>query len=435
MPKDELDLGQVADAVIEVKKAFEQFKETNDERLKEVEGKGAADPLLEEKLTKIETDLAEKQEVIDRLYAASKRKTVFVDGEKADEEELEVKAQRWADMCAKRRDARSQDYTPEQMAEYKRALVNYLRKDDRVLSADEQKALSVGSDPDGGYIVDPDTSGRIVRKQFETSPMRAHATIQVISTDALEGLFDLDEATSGWVSETGSRSVTDTPEMKAWRIPVHEQYAMPQATQKLLDDAYIDVEMWLADKVADKMSRTENAAFVEGNGVGKPRGFLDYADGSTLPGTIERFETGVDGGFAADPDGANILLDMIQGLKSNYRRNAAWFMNRTTVGGVRKMQDSDGRHLWQPSIAAGQPATLLGYPVVEFEDMPDYTTTDALAIAFGDMAEAYTIVDRAGVRTLRDPFSNKPYIQFYTVKRVGGDVINFEALKLLEFTA
>jgi HK97 family phage major capsid protein len=271
-------------------------------------------------------------------------------------------------------------------------------------------------------------------KVFETSPMRAYASVQVISTDALEGLFDLNEASSGWVGETDTRTETNTPALGKWRIPTHELYAKPTATQKLLDDAEINMEAWLAGKVAEKFARDEATAFVTGSGINRPRGFLTYASGTTLPGTIERFITGVNGAFAAAPNGGDVLINALYGLKAQYRANATWFMNRATTTLTRKLKDTDGAYVWSPGIAAGQPATLLGYPVASFEDMPD-PATDSLSIAVGDMREAYQIVDRIGIRTLRDPFSSKPYVEFYTTKRVGGDVVNFEAIKLIEFTA
>lgn len=432
MAKDELDLAQVTQAVAEVKTAFEQFKDANEERTKSL-AKGVVDPLIEAKLAAINEEMNKKQEQLDKLYASTRRKHLYVDGVEVDQADLDKKALSWAGMVAKAKGTRIESYTHQDAMGYKAAFLEYLRKDDRVLTADETKALSVGSDPDGGYVVDPDTSGRIVMKQFETSPMRQYASVQVISSDALEGLFDLDEAASGWVSETGSRAETSTPQLKAWRIPVNEQYAEPRATQKLLDDAYINMEDWLAAKVSEKFTRTENAAFVNGTGVGQPRGFLTYTAGTTLPGTIEQLATGANGAFASDPAGADKLMSLIYSLKSNYLRNAAFFMNRTTAGGVRVLKDSNGNYLWQPSVQAGQPSTLLGYPVASFEDMPSYTTTGALAIAFGDMAEAYQIVDRLGIRVLRDPYTAKPFVKFYTTKRVGGDVINFEAIKLLKF--
>lgn len=433
MSKEGLDFKEAEKVLFEVKNAFEEYKASNDQRIADAV-KGAVDPLLEEKLARIDADLLDKQEKLDQLYVQSRRKSITLDGKAVDIDELDAKAQEWAKLTAHHANRPAPaDYGYDNLKEYKAAFARYLRKDDRVLTPDEQKALSVGSDPDGGYVVDPDTSGRIVRKQYETSPMRQYASIQVITTSALEGLHDLDEAASGWVGERQARPETSTPQLKMWSIPVHEQYAEPQATQKLVDDAGIDMAGWLADMVADKLVRTENTAFVAGDGDMKPRGFTTYPAGSTNPGQIVEYNTGVSGGFAAAPNGGDVLIDMIQGLKSNYRSNANFFMGRLTVAGVRKLKDSDGAYLWQPGIAVGAPSTLLGYGIAEFEDMATYTTPDARAIAFGDMAQAYQIVERMGIRVLIDPYTNKPFIKYYTTKRVGGDVVNFEAINLLRF--
>lgn len=413
---------------------FEEFKKANDERLAQIEKKGSADVVTEAKLQKIEADLEKAQKIADEAVLASKRQSRIVTDERGEVVDLDRKAQEWASMNARRRGAVAGSFGAADMDGYKAAFDTFLRKGEEVMGPDERKALSVGTDPDGGYVVNPDLSGRIVMKVFETSPMRAYASIQVISSDALEGLFDLNEASSGWVGETDSRPETNTPQLGKWRIPAHELYAKPKATQKLLDDASINMEAWLASKVAEKFSRDEANAFVVGNGVNKPRGFLTYSSGTTLPGTIERFDTGVNGAFAAAPNGGDVLINALYGLKQQYRANATWFMNRATLKLTRKLKDSDGAYLWSPGIAAGQPASLLGYPVASFEDMPD-PATDSLSIAVGDMREAYQIVDRLGIRTLRDPYSAKPYVEFYTTKRVGGDVVNFEALKLIEFTA
>ena len=433
MSTDKLDLSAVAAAVSEVKSGFEAFKEAATQRETELLKKGDVDPLIEEKLARINADLDEKQAVIDQLYASTRRKSVTLDGKQVSEEELDAKALQWARIAAKGREGQVDSFTHEDQLAYKAAQTKYLRHGDKMLTTDEAKALSVGIDPDGGYVVDPDTSGRVVKKLFETSPMRQYASVQVISTSALEGLRDLDEATAGWVGETGSRVETGTPQLERWSIPVHEMYAAPRATQRLIDDAAIDMEAWLADKVADRFARLENATFVDGTGSSQPRGFLTYAAGTTNPGQIVQKTTGANGAFASDPDGADALVDMIHSLKSQYRANGVFAMNRTTLGAVRLLKDSDGRMLWQPSLAAGMPSTLLGYPVAAFEDMPDYTTTDALAIAFADWASFYQIVDRAGIATLRDPYSAKPYVIYYTTKRVGGDVSNFEAGVLLKF--
>lgn len=428
------EIKQAVEAVKQVNVAFEEFKRANDARLSEIEKKGAADPLLEEKLKRIDADLDRAQRVADEAALAAKRQSRVVTDEKGDRIDLDAKAAEWAGMLARRRGESVPAFDAAGMHGYKAAFDRFLRKGEEVMSVDERKALSVGTDPDGGYVVNPDLSGRIVMKVFETSPMRAYAGIQVISTDALEGLFDLEEASSGWVGETDARSETGTPQLGKWRIPVHELYAKPKATQKLLDDASINMEAWLASKVAEKFARDEANAFVVGNGVGKPRGFLTYSSGTTLPGTIEQFPTGSSGAFAAAPNGGDVLINALYGLKAQYRANATWFMNRATMTATRKLKDSDGAYLWSPGIAAGQPASLLGYPVASFEDMPD-PAANSLSIAVGDMREAYQIVDRLGIRTLRDPYSAKPYVEFYTTKRVGGDVVNFEALKLVRFGA
>lgn len=430
----DFDAKQLAEAVDGVKRGFEAFKEANDQRIKEIESKGAADPLLDDKIAKIEKEMDAKQARLDQFELSLKRQSRTVTDQNGNEVNLDAKALHWVNMVAKSRGTRVEQFGASDLDSYKSAFVHFLRKGEEIMGADERKALSVGTDPDGGYVVHPDLSGQIVTKVFETSPMRAYASIQVISTDALEGLFDLEEASSGWVGETDARSETGTPQLGKWRIPVHELYAKPKATQKILDDAEINLEAWLAGKVSEKFARDEAAAFVAGNGINKPRGFLSYADGTTLPGTIERINTGANGAFAAAPNGGDALIDALYGLKAQYRANATWFMNRATTKLARKLKDSDGAYLWSPGIAAGQPATLLGYPVAAFEDMPD-PATGSLSIAVGDMRAAYQIVDRVGIRTLRDPFSAKPYVEFYTTKRVGGDVVNFEAIKLIEFSA
>lgn len=411
--------------------AFEEFKKANDERLSQIEKKGSADVVTESKLAKIEADIQQAQKIADEAVLASKRQSRVVTDAKGEAVDLDKKAQDWASTIARRRGMVVGSYTASDLDGYKAAFDTFLRKGEEVMGPDERKALSVGSDPDGGYVVNPDLSGRIVMKVFESSPMRAYASIQAISSDALEGIFDLGEAGSGWVGETDSRAETSTPQLGKWRIPAHELYAKPKATQKLLDDASINMEQWLAGKVAEKFARDEAAAFVSGSGVNKPRGFLTYPDGSTLPGTIEQFASGASGALASAPSGGDVLINALYGLKAQYRANAVWFMNRATAALVRKAKDSDGSYLWQPGIQAGQPATLLGYPMASFEDMPA-PAANSLSIAVGDMREAYQIVDRIGIRTLRDPYSAKPYVEFYTTKRVGGDVVNFEALKLIK---
>ena len=416
-------------------RAFEEFKSANDQRLSEIETKGVADPLLTEKVSKLSEAMDAKQEALaeitKRLEQAETTAARRNRGE-ASGNDLEAKAAKWAAGNAKRRGIQPEgDFGASELKAYREAFISYMRKG-QMSEELHAKALSVGVDPDGGYTVEPDTSGRIVEKVYETSPMRQVAAAQTIGTDALEGLFDLDEASAAFVGESSGRPETDTPQLARYRIPVHELYAFPFATQKVLDDSELDLEAWLAGKVADRFARRENEAFVNGDGVGKPRGFLTYADGTNLPGTIDQYPTGAAGAFASDPDGGDVLLDTIYGMKQVYRAGARWHMNRSVVAEVRKLKDGDGRYLWAPGLAAGMPATLLGYPVLEFEDMPDLGS-DSLSIAFANMGEAYQIVDRQGIRVLRDPFTSKPFVGFYSVKRTGGDVINFEAIKLIKF--
>jgi HK97 family phage major capsid protein len=213
-----------------------------------------------------------------------------------------------------------------------------------------------------------------------------------------------------------------------------ELYAMPAATQVLLDDAQVDTEAWLASEVQTVFAEQESTAFVTGNGTNKPKGFLSYtnvADGSFSWGNIGYVATGVSAGFAASNPADN-LLDLAYAPKQAYRANGSWVMNRKTESTIRKFKDTTRNYIWQPGTVAGAPATLFGYPVVESEDMPDIAA-NSYSVAFGDFARGYLIVDRAGIRVLRDPFTAKPYILFYTTKRVGGGVQNFEAIKLLKF--
>jgi HK97 family phage major capsid protein len=422
--------------VTDLASTFQEFKVKNDERIAQIEKSGTADGLLTEQVEKLSArvdELRDKKESLEKtlglVEAQMSRKGAADTGESSTEDQ---KAQKfYADVCKARGLAPVETYSAADLRRYKSAFVEHMRKGDNV-GLDAMKALSVGSDPDGGYTVDPDTTGRIVQKIFETSPMRSVASVQVIGTDALEGLFDLDETAAGWVGETGARTTTNTPQLGRWRIPVHELYANPAATQKVLDDSFVNLEAWLADKVADKFTRIENDAFVNGNGVGKPRGFLTYGAGTTLPGTIEQKVTGAAGGFLTNGAGGDCLIDLMYTLKQAYRSGARWFMPRAVVAQIRKIKDSDGMYIWQPGIAAGQPSTILGFPVIEMEDMPA-PVDGSLSAAFGNMGEAYQIVDRQGIRVLRDPYTNKPYVHFYTVKRTGGDVINFEAIKILKF--
>jgi HK97 family phage major capsid protein len=244
------------------------------------------------------------------------------------------------------------------------------------------------------------------------------------------------EAASGWVGETDSRAQTNTPTIAALDFPAMDLYAMPAATQTLLDDAQVDIEQWLANEVQIVFAEQEGAAFINGDGSAKPTGFLNYttaADASWAWGKIGYIASGADGAFASS-DPSDALINLAYAPKQGYRANGTWVMNRKTEAAIRKFKDGDDNYIWQPGTAIGQPASLLGYPVAEAEDMPDIAS-NSYSIAFGDFARGYLIVDRVGINVLRDPFSAKPYVLFYTTKRVGGGVQNFEAIKLMKFAA
>jgi len=432
---------EIKKIVEKTEKAFNDFKETNDKRLDEIEAKGKSDPLTEEKLGKINTAMSGFQ---DELKSAHKK-----NDERMAEMETAINRQNSADDEAKGEDLSAEiksmsaqvgrQVSKDELVNYKNALDSYVRKNNAGASAEEIKALSVGIDPDGGYWVAPDKSGRIAKLLYETSAMRQVANVVTIGTDRLEGAYDLDEATSGWVGETEARTETDTPQIGKWEIPVHEQYAEPRATQKVLDDAAYPVEEWLEGKIADKLARTENTAFITGNGVGKPRGFLDYSTSTaeiakaTYGSLIQHVITGVSGGFHATLPG-DAIIDAVFKLKNSYRMNAAFMMSRATLGEVRKLKDGQGNYLWQPDFSQRLGGLLVGYRTVEAEDMP-VIAANSLSIAFGDFNKAYQIVDRQGIRILRDPFTAKPYVKFYTTKRTGGDMVDFDALKLIKFAS
>ena len=404
----------VKKAIDTIGSRFEEFKKVNDQRLAEIEKRGAASAATEEKLAKIEADLSAAQAVkeqVDRIETALKRAPMGAEGKSVEDMETEAK--------------------------HREALTSYMRTGDvsKLNSmALEGKDLTVQNDTEGGYLVTADMSGRISQIIFETSPVRSVASVQSISTDALEGLFDDTEAGAEWVGETTAPTNTTTPTLGQWRIPVHEMATKPKATNKLLEDASINVEQWLSGKVANKFARTESTAFVTGDGANKPRGFLSYAASSTADvyerGTIGQVETATASTVAMDD-----IIELTYAIKGDYRARARFAMNRGTFAVVRKLKDAvDGQYLWQPSTQVGQPATLMGIPTIEFNDMPDVADS-ALVMALADWGMAYQIVDRLGISTLRDPFSSKPYVEFYTRRRVGGAVVNFDAIKLLKVKA
>lgn len=383
--------------------AWESFKSINDKRLSEIEKKGDSDVITDTQLKNVNDTLNEYKNRLDGMEVALNRSESPIN-----------------------EDILHSNYLIKQ---HKNVFTDYLRKGiESNLSEIQTKALSVGSDSDGGYLVSPSMSNQITKAIFETSPMRKIASVESISSDVLEIIEDKDEAAAGWTSETGSIAETNTPEIAKKTISTHELYAQPKATQKLIDDAYINIESWLADKVADVFSRKENTAFINGDGVGKPKGILSYNNGTNW-GEIEQLDSGVDGVVTADK-----LVELFYSLKENYSVKAEFLMNRASVEQIRLLKGSNGQYLWNPGLSQGAPDTLLGVNVHQAADMPS-PAIDSLSIAIADFKSAYKIVDRTGVRVLRDPFTEKPFVKFYSTKRVGGDVTNFEAIKLMKLSS
>jgi len=449
-PAPALQAATPAELLVEIKTAFEEFKAANDDHLKK------ADVVTEEKVTKINAHITslEKQmkEALDEQ--SKKLAALTMGGGGSDDKERRLQAKAFYKHANANRPAAERvalaalkDTDIEAYDNYVNAFSALIGKNCNInaLSQDYRNSLSVGSNPDGGFLIPPEFSGVIVKRIFETSEMRSIATIRPVSSH-WEQITDTNEGISGgWVSEKGARATTGTPPVGIQKIEAHEQYAYPLITQTMLEDStLIDAAGWLDMKTGDKLVRDENTGFVSGNGIGKPRGFLDYGatattakDSARAWGILQMVLTGQAGGFPALSGGgsdADPIINLVYSLKAAYRANARWTMNRLSVAFMRKLKDNDGQYRWSPSLQAGQPSTLDNYPISEFEDMPDIDS-GTFSVAFGDFREGYTIVDRLGMSVLVDPYSNKPYVGFYIRKRVGGDVTNFDAIKLLKFAS
>ena len=449
-----MDDAQMQQAIEDLGKGIEEFKKTHAEELKERALKGDVDVLITEKMEKLQTTIETRQAEID----TERKSTLAAHDEKIEElttalsrasnaapdpkAELELRSQaceviradhydRGVSLNLDPADVDDKDLACYEL--YRRNFSTYIRRDSaaflKVLGAPglETRLLSVDRDPGGGYWVKPEMSARIATIVFETSPVREFATVETIASDSLELIRDEDEAGFGWVAEQETRPETTTPDIGKKTIHAHELYAEPRATQKLLDDAGFDVEGWLSRKVAERFARVEATAFINGTGVGQPRGIDTYPSG-TASGQIEQVGSGTSGAVTADG-----LMNLVYSIKGPYTRNARFMAARLTIRDIRKLKDGEGNYLWERNFQVGQPLNILGWPMHQADDMPA-VAGGSLSIAFGDFAQAYTIVNRFGIRVLRDPFTAKPFIKLYTTRRVGGDVVNFEALKLQVLT-
>jgi HK97 family phage major capsid protein len=391
----------------EFSRAFEAFREANDDRLSQLERRLSADVLTEEKLARIDRTLDETKARMDRMALKAQRPALAAD---------EGKADAFA-------------------AAHARAFNAYMRTGDaQGLKPIEEKALSSGSGVDGGFLVPVPQERELLRRMALISPVRALATVREISGSQLKKAFSTTGPASGWVNETTARPQTNSQTLADLTFPAMELYAMPSATQTLLDDGAIDIDEWIVSEIETVFAEKEGQAFISGDGIDKPKGILGYptvANAGWTWGNVGYLATGVAGGFPAS-NPSDILIDLAYAVKAPYRQNGTFIMSRSTQAQVRKFKDAQGNYLWQPPIAVGAGATFMNFPIVESEDMPN-VAANSLSVAFGDFKRAYLVVDRMGLRVLRDPYSAKPYVLFYTTKRVGGGVQDFDAYKVLKF--
>lgn len=408
MPETKAVSTDAAAAYDELSRTFAAYRAENEDRLRQLETRGHADPLTEEKMQRMDRALDETKRRLDDLTLKNARPALTL-----------------------------QDGAAGQIAhrEHKQAFDAYVRGGEfSGLKALEEKALSVGSGPDGGYLSPPNTEEEVLRRLSLLSPIRRIASVRRVSVNVYKKAFSTSGAAAGWVGETAARPQTNSPVLAELSFPAMELYAMPAATQTILDDAMVDIDQWLADEIETTFAEQESAALVNGTGTNQPKGFLNYtkvANASWSWGNVGYVATGVAGNFAAS-NPSDQLIDLIYALRGSYRQNGTFVMNRKTQAAIRKFKSSTGEYLWTPPASAGAPAQLLGFPIVEVEEMPDIAT-DSYAIGFGDFKRGYLIVDRAGLRVLRDPYTAKPYVLFYTTKRVGGGIQDFDAIKLMKF--
>jgi len=403
--------GNPAELIGRINNAFEQFKQDNDARLKGIEKK-FDDVVQSEKVDRINADISSMQDALNQLNAS---------------------------LAVMRVGSASDDQLSPEKREYAKAFDRFFRRgiENNLRDLEVKAAVRSDSDPDGGYTVPEQLESTIDRVLATVSAMRGEAQVMSISTGTYKKLVGQGGTSSGWVGQRESRSETNTSTLSQLEFPAMELYANPAATQTLLDDSAVNIEEWLASEVAIEFAEEEGAAFVSGTGINQPRGFLSYdtvADASYSWGKLGFIVTGEAADFIAE-DPVDPFINLVYALKQGYRQNAKWIMNKASQAKVRKFKDDSDNYMWTPPFMGGvqvaQPATFLGYPIIDDDNMSS-VGANAFPVAFGDFRRGYLIVDRVGVRVLRDPFTNKPYVHFYTTKRVGGGVQNFEAIKLLK---
>lgn len=383
-----MQLAEIKERMSRLNQDWEELKSTNEQRLKQLENKSSADPITINKLNKINDSLEEQKTRLQKLEVKGARPSV----------------------SETKRDC-----------EYKEAFNNYLRKgNDRDITNLSVKGLSTTQNEEGGYLVDNAMFKMISTNIESNSIMRRLCSIQQISTDSFDVLSSNGGVDCGWVAETDSRKETRAGNFNKKNIRVHEIYAQPKVTQKLIDDAKIDIAKWISEQVSEKFLAAENNSFINGDGKNKPRGILSH-DG------IQSMNVKAEGSVDADS-----IVKLYYSLDVKYSGNASFLMHRDMLQQIRLLKSKEtGQYLWNPSMESGAPDTLLGVPVYECSDMPT-PKKGSPSIVLADFKSAYMIVDRAGISLMRDPFTEKPFVKFYTTKRVGGDIINTKAAKILK---
>jgi HK97 family phage major capsid protein len=400
----------------EIQKSFEALKAENNAAIADLK-KGQEDVVRTEKVERINADVGKLTASLDELnkmFAALKAGGAGGDVPDADR------------------------------AAHTQAFNTWFRRGDRAIADADLRALEVKaslntqSDPDGGYLVPQEMEATIDRVLGTVSAMRGLARVMTISGDTYKKLINVGGADGGWVGEKQAREETATPQLRELIFNLMELYANPAATQGALDDARIDIAMWLGDEVATTFAEKEGAAFISGDGVLKPRGILSYdtvANSSYAWGKLGYTPTGVAAALSdATHNGVDALIDLYYSLKEGYRAGATWLMSDAVMGTVRTLKDGDGNYLWAAPTGTAELPTVLNKPTRTDDNMPA-VGAGAFPVAFGNFQRGYLIIDKSGIRVLRDPFTNKPYVHFYTTKRVGGGVQNYEAIKLLKVAA
>jgi HK97 family phage major capsid protein len=422
---------EIKDTLDKIGIAFEEYRKTNDARLDEIAKKGTADPLIESKLAKIDADLDKLSDIkadLEKMQAKMNRPGVM--GGDREQSSPEAEQYKSAFLAWVRNPA-----DPQKQMNVKSAAKALDVRNQTLEQRATQTVTSTGSA--GGFALPEQIESAIARLSVDISPIRSIATVRTVGTSDYKELFDVNGAAFEWLAEAATRNQTNTPDLAEVAPTFGTASAKPQASEESLDDLFFNVESWLTESAAEAIAQGEGAAFVNGNGTARPTGFLagptpvTTVDASRAFGTLQYIASGQ---AAAMPTSADLFYDVVYALRARYRANARWVTSKAVLSALRKYKDTTNQYLWQASLIAGQPATFMGFPIVEAEDMPA-VGAGTFPLAFGDFREGYLIADRVGMRMTRDEITSPGFVKFYVRKRVGGRIRNSQAIKLLRISA